>query len=122
MSRGFERGVAKYYRVFGKCTVYENSDPGQQKGKHRYRGTPGRTPGIPDLLVFHEPSGNGWFHEVKTGGGRLSKAQREFKRLSDCCMAGVVVGDSDAAREILVELGIVEVTNGVVKYVWGKSA
>ena len=121
MSRSFERGVAYYYRVFGKCTVYENSDPGQPKGKHGNRGTPGRTPGIPDLVVFHEPSGNGWWHEVKVGKyARLSKEQREFKRLSDYCMAGVVVGDSDAAREILVELGIVEVTNGVVKYVWGK--
>lgn len=120
MSRGFEQGVAYYYHVFGKCVVYQNSDPGQPKGKHGYRGTPGRTPGIPDMFVFHEPSGHGWWHEVKTGGGRLSKAQKEFKRLSDIVRIRVIVGDSTAARDELVWRGIIRVTNGVVRYVWGK--
>ena len=118
MSRGFEQGVAYYYRVFGKCTVYQNSDPGQKKGQHGYRGTPGRTPGIPDMFVFHEPSGDGWWHEVKTGGGRLSKAQREFKRLSELAEIFVVVGDSRAAKEHLKGLGIATETNGVMQYVW----
>ena len=121
MSRGFEQGVAYYYRVFGKCTVYQNSDPAQPKGKHGYRGTPGRTPGIPDMLALHEPSGNGWWHEVKTGGGRLSKAQKEFKRLSELCGVHVVVGDSMAARDHLVGLGIVRVNNGAVEYVWERA-
>ena len=120
MSRGFERSVAKYYRVFGKCTVYQNSDPGQPKGKHGNRGTPGRTPGIPDMFVFHEPSGSGWWHEVKTGGGRLSKAQREFKRLSELARIMVIVGDHTAARDRLIVLGIAIETNGVMQYVWGK--
>ncbi len=118
MTRSYEQAVAKYYRVFGKCTVYQNSDPGQQKGKHGYRGTPGRTPGIPDMFVFHEPSGDGWWHEVKTGSGRLSKAQREFKRLSELCGIPVIVGDSKAAKEQLISLGIANETNGVMQYVW----
>lgn len=118
MSRGFEQGVAYYYRTIGKCTVYQNSDPGQKKGKHGYRGTPGRTPGIPDMLVFHEPSGNGWFHEVKTGSGRLSKPQKEFKRLSELASIVVVVGDHTAARDRLISLGIAIEVNGVMRYVW----
>lgn len=118
MSRGFEQGVAYYYRVFGHCIVYQNSDPGQPKGKKGYRGTPGRTPGIPDMFVFHEPSGNGWWHEVKTGSGRLLKAQREFYRLSMLAGICVVVGDHTMARERLISLGIATETNGVMQYIW----
>ena len=101
-----QRAVVHLYRTCG-CVVYENSDPGQRKGKRGVRGTPGRTPGIPDLLVFSPDEKTCWWQEVKAGKARLNPAQATFAARSRGAGVEVVVGDREAARHTLIERGII---------------
>ena len=112
-----QRAVAKFYRLIGRCVVYENSDPGQRKGKDGHRGAPGRTPGLPDLIVYHESTGSHWWHEVKSGRGRLTPAQRDHQHVSQSCGLRVVVGDVEVAGSYLISQGIVRQVDGVWEYI-----
>ena len=112
-----QRAVAKFYRVIGRCIVYENSDPGQRKGKSGERGTPGRTPGLPDMMVYHEPTDSHWWHEAKAGRGRLTPAQVTHQRVSQSCGLRVVVGDVEVAATILIGRGIIRQVDGVWEYI-----
>lgn len=115
--KAMQRAVAEFYRKIGRCIVYENSDPGQAKGKHGHRGTPGRTPGLPDMTVYHSPTCLAFYHEAKAGRGRLTAAQREHKRVAESCNLHVVVGDVEAAGAYLVSQGIVRQVDGVWEYI-----
>ncbi len=115
-----QRAVAKFYRTVGRCIVYENSDPGQRKGKSGQRGTPGRTPGLPDMIIYHLPTGLAFFHEVKAGRGRLTLAQREHQRVAQSCGLRVVVGDVEVAGNYLIVQGIVRQVEGVWEYIGPK--
>ena len=116
-----QRAVAKFYRLIGRCVVYENSDPGQRKGKDGKRGTPGRTPGLPDLIVYHPPTASAFFHEVKAGRGRLTPAQRDHKHVAESCGLRVVVGDVEVAGSYLISKGIVRQVEGVWEYIGGTN-
>ncbi len=112
-----QRAVAEFYRKIGRCVVYENSDPGQPKGKHGHRGTPGRTPGLPDMMCYHEPTSSHWWHEAKAGSGKLTTAQRIHKLVAMSCDLCVVVGDVEVAGNYLVSQGIVRQVDGVWEYI-----
>ncbi len=113
-----QRAVAKFYRLIGRCIVYENSDPGQRKGKDGRRGAPGRTPGMPDMIVYHPPTGSHWWHESKAGRGRLMDSQLTHQRISQSCGLRVVVGDTNAAANTLIGRGIIQMTaDGVWEYI-----
>ena len=116
-----QRAVAKFYRLIGRCTVYENSDPGQRKGKSGHRGAPGRTPGLPDMMVYHPPTRSHWWHEAKAGSGRLTKSQVGHREVSESCGLPVVVGDTDAAARTLTGRGIVRQVEGVWEYIGGTN-
>jgi hypothetical protein len=49
------------------------------------RGT-GQTPGLPDVLAFHVPTGRAVWWECKQAGGRQREAQRAF--MTACRAAG----------------------------------
>jgi hypothetical protein len=112
-----QRAVAEFYRKIGRCIVYENSDPGQRKGKNQHRGVPGRTPGLPDMMVYHESTGSHWWHEAKGGRGRLSAAQRSHQTIAQRCGLRVVVGDVEMAGNYLITQGIVRQVEGVWEYI-----
>ncbi len=112
-----QRAVAQFYRTVGRCIVYENSDPGQRKGKSSHRGAPGRTPGLPDMTVYHPPTCLAFYHEAKAGRGRLTPAQREHKRVAESCGLRVVVGDVEVAGSYLISQGIVKQIDGVWEYI-----
>lgn len=112
-----QRAVAQFYRIVGRCIVYENSDPGQRKGKAGNRGTPGRTPGLPDIIVYHPPTAAHWWHEIKAGRGRLTPAQREHKQIAESCGLHVVVGDVEVAGSYLLAQGIVSKAGDVWEYI-----
>jgi hypothetical protein len=116
-----ERAVAKFYRLIGRCVVYENSDPGQRKGKNQRRGTPGRTPGLPDMMVYHPPTALAFWHEAKAGRGRLTPAQREHKHFAGSCGLPVVVGDVEIAGNYLTSQGIARQVEGVWEYIGPKE-
>ena len=116
-----QRAVAKFYRLIGRCTVYENSDPGQRKGKDGRRGAPGRTPGLPDMMVYHPPTASAFWHEAKAGRGRLTPAQREHQQTSQCCGLPVVVGDVEVAGGYLISQGIVRKVEDVWEYTGGPA-
>jgi len=112
-----QRAVAKFYRLIGRCIVYENSDPGQRKGKAGNRGTPGRTPGLPDMIVYHPPTRSVWWMEVKAGRGRLTPAQCAHKHIAESCGMRVVVGDVEVAGSYLISQGIVRQVEDVWEYI-----
>lgn len=112
-----QRAVAEFYRKIGRCYVYENSDPGQPKGKDGRRGTPGRTPGLPDLVVYHLPTCSAFLHEAKAGSGRLTAVQATHRRIAQSCGMHVVVGDVEAAGAYLISRGIVRQVDGVWEYI-----
>ena len=116
-----QRAVAAFYRQIGRCVVYENSDPGQRKGVDGRRGTPGRTPGLPDMIVYDLPTASAWWHESKAGGGRLTHSQFVHKQVSRSCGLPVVVGDVEAAGAYLISQGIVRQIDGVWEYIGGTS-
>ncbi|KKK76179.1 hypothetical protein LCGC14_2866270 [marine sediment metagenome] len=116
-----ERAVAKFYRLIGRCIVYQNSDPGQRKGKNQHRGTPGRTPGLPDMMCYHEPTSSHWWHEAKAGSGKLTTAQRTHKLVAMSCDLRVVVGGVEEAGAYLVSQGIVRQVDGVWEYIGPKE-
>lgn len=112
-----QRAVAEFYRKIGRCIVYENSDPGQSKGVHGHRGAPGRTPGLPDMVVYHLPTWSAFFHEAKAGRGRMTPAQTTHQRIAQTCGLRVVVGGVEAAGAYLVSQGIVRQVDGVWEYI-----
>ena len=116
-----QRAVAKFYRLIGRCIVYENSDPGMRKGKSGHRGAPGRTPGLPDIIVYHPPTRLHWWHEVKGGCGRLTPAQVAHREVSESCGLSVVVGDVEAAARTLTGRGIIRQVDGVWEYIGPKE-
>lgn len=111
-----QRAVAEFYRKIGRCIVYENSDPGQPKGKSGHRGAPGRTPGMPDMIVY-PPMGVAFWHEAKAGSGRLTPAQVEHQRVSESRGLHVVVGDLEAAATTLTGRGLIRKVDGVWEYI-----
>lgn len=112
-----QRAVAEFYRKIGRCVVYENSDPGQPKGKKGHRGSPGRTPGLPDLMVYHPPTALCFWSEVKSGRGRLTPAQTIHRQVSQACGLTVVVGGVEEAGAYLISQGIVKQADGVWEYI-----
>ncbi len=114
--KAMQRAVAQFYRTVGRCVVYENSDPGQPKGKRGHRGAPGRTPGLPDMVVYHPPTWSAFFHEAKAGRGRLTDAQATHQSIAQSCGLRVVVGDVEAAGAYLVSQGIVRQVDGIWEY------
>ena len=112
-----QRAVAEFYRKIGRCVVYENSDPGQPKGVKGHRGAPGRTPGLPDMIVYHLETTAAFWHESKAGRGRLTHSQFVHRQVSQCCGLRVVVGDVEAAGAYLVSQGIVRQVDGVWEYI-----
>ena len=101
-----ERACAMFFASIG-CQVFKTSSPGVAKGKRQIRGTM-RTPGTPDLIVFHEPTATFFFWEAKAGKAVLTKEQREFRDLADTCLEHFGSGDVEAAKRFAHELGICE--------------
>ncbi len=112
-----QRAVAEFYRKIGRCIVYENSDPGQPKGKSGQRGTPGRTPGLPDMMVYHPLTNSAWWHEAKAGAGRLTLDQLGHQHVAESCGLRVVVGDMESAADYLMIRGLVKQVDGVWEYI-----
>jgi hypothetical protein len=61
--------------------------------------------GLPDLIVLH-PRGHHFWHEVKAPGGKVSKEQAALHKIAVQSGVHVVVGDDSAARQHLIELGL----------------
>jgi hypothetical protein len=101
-----ERDCAMFFASIG-CKVFSTSSPGVEKGKRKRRGTM-RTPGTPDLLVFHEPTGLFFFWEAKAGRAVLTKEQSEFRRLAIRCSERFGSGDLETAKVFAHRIGICE--------------
>jgi hypothetical protein len=115
--KSMQRAVVEFYRKIGRCVVYENSDPGQRKGKYGHRGSPGRTPGLPDLICYHVPTALAFHHEAKSGRAKLTPAQTVHRGIARHCGMHVVVGGVEEAGAYLISQGILKQVDGVWEYI-----
>lgn len=73
------RAIREVLKLHG-CRCYTT-----EQGYRRSRGGTRTSPGIPDLLVFHPRTRRFIFVELKTPGGKVTPAQKEFGLLADGC-------------------------------------
>jgi hypothetical protein len=95
LEKDVQQAIKVMYATVG-CSVYNLSQPRKTM----------QTPGLPDLLIFHEGKRAFWLHEVKRPGGQLRPAQVVFQKLCEWCGIAYLVGGTEAAIEHLERLNI----------------
>lgn len=83
------------------CIVYSFSQPRASM----------QTPGIPDLLVFHEPSRTQWWHEVKVKGRAYTQTrpQLDFDCTVSMCQGHYILGGVPEALNALRDIAGIKI-------------
>lgn len=103
LEKVIEKQVKGIYLQFG-CSVYKFSQPRPSM----------QTPGIPDLLVFHEPSKTFFFHEVKVKERSYGQTvhQRLFQHRLELCGGTYILGGVPEALDALRDIAGIGIQKG----------